>query len=71
MLYTLPVLGPMTKRLYSYFRKNIAFTDFIHVAGGAGVVLLIVGNQYIRPGIILVAVAVLGHVYAYINGDKT
>lgn len=69
LLYRLPLLGPVIKRLYSYFRKHTAFTDLIHVSLGLGVGLLIAGGQFIFWGWICLLIGGLGHIYAYIKSS--
>ena len=69
-LYQLPLIGKILKRLYSYFKKHIAFTDFIHISLGLGIGLLIAGNQFFVSGLILILIGILGHLYAYIKGGK-
>ena len=68
-LYRLPFIGYVIKRLYSYFKKNIAFTDFIHLSLGLGIGLIIADNEFFLFGIILLLMGVIGHVYAFIKGD--
>lgn len=67
-LYKLPVIGSVIKRLYSYFKKNIAFTDFIHISLGLGIGFIIVGNKFLTLGIILLFIGIIGHIYAFIKG---
>ena len=67
-LYRLPFIGSVIKRLYSYFKKNTAFTDFIHIALGLGIGLIIAGNKFIIWGIILLFMGIIGHIYAFIKG---
>ena len=69
-LSRLPCIGPIIKRLYSYFKKNIFFTDLIHISLGLGIGLIIAGNKFLVWGIILLIISVLGHIYAYIKEDK-
>ena len=68
-LCSLPFIGVIIKRLYSYFKKNIAFTDFIHVSLGLGIGFIIAGNKFFIFGIILLLIGVMGHVYAFVRGD--
>ncbi|MDA2936613.1 hypothetical protein MYX06_05345 [Patescibacteria group bacterium AH-259-L05] len=69
-LYRLPLIGWIIKRLYSYFKKNTAITDLMHVAAGLGIGFLIVGGTLTLWGIFALAIGVLGHVYAFIKGEK-
>ena len=69
-LYKLPFLGKIIKRLYSYFKKNILFADFIHFLLGLGIGFVIVGDKFLNWGITFLIVSVLGHIYAYIKGGK-
>ena len=69
-LYKLPFIGTIIKRLYSHFKKNILFADFIHFFLGLGIGFIIVGNKFLVWGIVLLIISVLGHIYAYIKGGK-
>ncbi len=57
------------KKATSYFKKHIAYTSLIHVIGGIGIGMLIAspvaGTHPIRWGIALLAVSLLGHLYAW------
>jgi hypothetical protein len=71
----LPAVGGIMTRIYSYFRKNIAYTDFIHISLGLGIGLLIAGEQFVLTqlqfqilAIFAIAIGLLGHLYAYIKG---
>jgi len=66
-LYTLPAVGWIIKRLYTYFKKHTAYTDVIHVALGLGIGLIIAGKAWFSLGISLLRIGVLGHVYAFIK----
>jgi len=68
LMYRLPLLGSVFKRLYSYFKKHTAFTDLIHVCLGLGVGLLIGGAEYLIFGWTFLLLGILGHIYAYIKG---
>jgi len=70
-LYRLPIIGSNIKRLYTYFRKNIAYTDQIHVLIGLGIGLIIAGGDLFNWGILALALGNLGHVYAFIKGKST
>lgn len=65
-LYKLPFIGWIIKRLYSYFKKHIAFTDAIHISGGLGLGLLL--TEYKALGIVLILISILGHIYAFAKG---
>ena len=69
-LYRLPLIGWIVKRLYSYFKKNTAITDFMHVAAGLGMGLLIAGGKLVFWGILALTIGILGHIYAFIRGEK-
>jgi len=69
-LYRLPFIGPIIKRLYSYFKKNTAFTDLIHILLGLGIGLIIAGNKFFMWGIILLFIGIMGHIYAFIKGGN-
>jgi len=70
-LYRLPIIGLSFKRLHSYFKENIVFTDIIHVLIGLGLGLIIVGNEFLNLGILALAIGILGHVYAFIKGKPS
>lgn len=63
-LYKLPVIGSGIERSYSYFRKNMAVTDVMHVLMGLGIAFLITGGSYITFGVLALVVVTLYHVYA-------
>ena len=69
-LYRLPLIGRIIKRLYSYFKEHVAFTDFIHFALGLGLGLIIAGNNLLNWGIFALAIGILGHIFAYIKGNN-
>jgi hypothetical protein len=52
-----------------YFKKHPAFTASVHFVGGVGLGVLIARPVFaahpIRWGVILVGLAVLGHIYAW------
>ena len=70
-LYRLPIIGSNIKRLYSYFRENIAYTDLIHVLIGLGLGLIIAGGELLNWGILALSLGILGHVYAFIKGKSS
>jgi len=67
-LYRLPIVGSNIKRLYSYFKENIAFTDIIHILTGLGLGFIIAGGNLLNWGILALTIGALGHVYAFIRG---
>ena len=67
-LCRLPLIGWIVKRLYNYFGKHIAFTDSIHVAIGLGLGFIIVGDKFFSLGVVLLAIGILGHIYAFAKG---
>ena len=69
-LYHLPIIGPNIKRMFSYFKKNTAITDLIHVLVGLGLGLIIAGNELLNWGFFALAIGILGHVYAFIKGES-
>ena len=68
-LCDLPLIGKIIKRLYTYFREHIAFTDFIHIMLGLGLGLIIAGNDLFYLGIFSLFIGILGHVYAFIKAE--
>jgi len=66
-LYNLPIIGSNIKHLYSYFKKNIAYTDIIHVLIGLGLGLIIAGNNLLKWGFLALSIGILGHIYAFIK----
>lgn len=57
------------KKIEKYFSKHIYFNSLMHLVGGMGIGILIT-HPYIDPnpvrwGALLLAVAILGHAYAY------
>jgi len=65
---SLPFLGSFFKRLYSYFRKHILFTDLIHIMIGLGLGLIIASRELFIFGIVLIVLGGLGHLYAFVKG---
>lgn len=53
----------------SYFKKHIAYTSLVHAIGGIGIGILIAspvaGIHPVRFGIALLAISLLGHLYAW------
>jgi len=69
-LYRLPIIGSNIQRLYSYFKKNIAYTDLIHVLIGLGIGLIIAGGELFNWGIVAFSIGILGHVFAFFKGNS-
>lgn len=67
-LYGLPFIGWMIKRLYGYFRNNIAVTDFMHVALGFGLGLLVAEKGLTLFSGTALGIGILGHIFAFIKG---
>lgn len=67
---SLPVIGGSMTRLYSYFGKHIAFTDFIHISLGLGVGLIIAGDKWFFIGVLAILIGLLGHVWAYLKEGR-
>ncbi|HLD04453.1 MAG TPA: hypothetical protein VJG90_01925 [Candidatus Nanoarchaeia archaeon] len=67
-LYRLPFIGKIINRLYSYFKKHTAFTDFIHVLLGLGLGFIIAGGTLLNWGLLFLAIGLLGHIYAFTRG---
>lgn len=57
------------KKATAYFKKHLVFTSTIHAIGGVGVGILItypfIGAHPVRWGVALVAISILGHLYAW------
>ncbi len=68
-LYRLPLIGAFIKRLYAYFKEHTALTDLMHVFVGLGLGLVIAGENFALWGIFFLAVGVLYHLYAFIQGE--
>lgn len=64
----IPFIGWIIKRLYIYFKNHIVFTDFIHILLGSGLALIIFNKELLTWGVILLGIALLGHIYAFIKG---
>jgi len=68
LLYSLPFLGKIIKRLYSYFKNHIVLTDFFHVILGFGIGLIIAREQFFVWGVAFLFSSILFHIYALIEG---
>ncbi|GEM_PF-7064358 len=68
LICNLPLVGTFFKRIYSYFRKNILFTDLIHMMLGVGVGFIIASKELFMLGTIFIVLGCLGHVYAFMKG---
>ncbi len=59
------------KKMLAFAKKHPAYIGTIHAIGGIGVGILIAsplaGIHPIRWGVIFIAVAILGHLYAWMN----
>jgi len=69
-LFRLPFIGFIIKRLYNFFRKNIAFTDAIHISIGLGIGLIIAGDNFLVSGLIFLLIGIVGHIYAFMKGKS-
>ena len=67
--YGLPLIGGGIRRLYGYFRRHIAFTDFIHVSVGVGIGIMIAGGDLLLWGMVAVGIGISGHIWALIRGE--
>lgn len=56
------------EKMKKYFSKHVYFGNTVHVIGGVGIGLLlypfITGTDTFSIGVALIAVSILGHVYA-------
>ncbi len=66
--YHLPLIGGGIRRLYGYFKRHTAFTDFIHVCVGVGIGIMIARDDLLLWGIVMLGVGMLGHLWAFIRG---
>lgn len=69
LLYRLPLIGGMVKRLYSYFKNHTALTDFFHVLVGLGVGFIIAGGIFFSWGVFAFSLGILFHFYAFHKGE--
>lgn len=67
-LHRLPLIGFLIKRLYKYFKRHTAVTDFFHVIMGLGLGLIIAEEELMIWGFIALIIGILFHVYAFIKG---
>ena len=70
LLYRLPLVGGMVKRLYGYFSNHIALTDFFHVLVGLGIGLIVAGDALLEWGVLALLIGILFHLYAFSIGNK-
>jgi hypothetical protein len=70
LLYRLPLIGWIFHRIHSYFRRNIVITDMLHISLGLGIGLILSSNEFLLWGIVALTIGALGHVYAFIKGDR-
>jgi len=69
-LYKLPIIGFVIRRLYTYFKKHTAVTDFMHISLGLGIGLLFAREKFFTWAIVFLAIGIVGHVYAFIKGGN-
>lgn len=69
LLYRLPLIGWIVRRLYSYFKRHTALTDFFHVLVGLGIGLMITGGVFFQWGILALLLGILFHFYALSRGE--
>ena len=67
-LYQLPLIGRFIRRLYSYFKNHILFTDVIHIATGFGLGLILAGGSFFRLGVLALSIGIAGHLFAFLKG---
>jgi hypothetical protein len=62
------------KKAEKYFSKHVYINSLTHFAAGLGIGALLTHTLFdphpVRIGLILIALAVLGHLYAYVKGSK-
>lgn len=68
LLYQLPVAGAAVRRLYEYFKRHMALTDFFHVLIGLGLGLMIAEGAWFIWGVLAVSLGILFHLYAFVKG---
>lgn len=68
LLYRLPLIGWAIKRLYNYFKRQTALTDFFHVLVGLGIGFIIAEGQLLSWGILVLVIGILFHIYAFTKG---
>lgn len=64
-LYQLPVVGRVIKRLYSYFKAHIFFTDMIHIVTGIGIGFILADKKFMVIGVIALSIGIAGHIFAF------
>lgn len=68
LIFSSPNYTMILHRIQKYFSKHVAFGNAVHAIGGFGVGLLVYqyisGYKIIAIGLALVALSILGHVYA-------
>ena len=67
-LYKLPIVGWTIRRLYGYFRNHIAITDFMHVALGFGLGVLVAEKGMTLLGGLALGIGIAGHIFAFMKG---
>ena len=68
LLYSLPLIGWTVRRLYSYFKRHTALTDFFHVMVGLGVGFIVAGGVFFSWGVLALFLGILFHLYAFSRG---
>ena len=67
----LPIVGFIFRRLYSYSRKHLFFTEFIHILFGIGIgLVLFTSGYFFILGIIFIILDLLGHAWAFVQGKQ-
>lgn len=70
LMYELPIIGVVMKRNYTYFKRNTAVTNLIHIAFGLGLGLILANEKLFSLGLIFISLSLLGHIYAFMRGGK-
>ena len=66
LICSLPLVGGLLERLYSFFRKHTLIANIIHLSGGLALGLYI-GNQSLWY--IFFLIYLVGHIYGLYKGN--